>query len=361
MASSSKRLLPATFVLAALLALTVWQFNSREGEDDHAPVLSAKLPKVSKDAIDSLEITVPEKPALTLSKQGKQWALSKPVVAAADQSAVDTALDKLAQLEVVGVAATQTANYVKLEVDDAHALHVVAKQGGKVVADLLLGGYRSGNTMVREKSATLVAAVKGSIKYAFDKEIKEWRDRNIADVNPDHVKDIVFRNANGMFRFVQEGTEWKQAPGDKPIANFDGAQVKSMVASAARLTATDFAPADTQRDTAGVGATPDGTVTLTTGGDAGVQQIVLRVGKKLDQSYYLVRDGEDPVYLVSSFVGEHLLPTPAHFAKEEAKPAAGNPAAAMPGGAPFPMMPHGAMPVMGGHPMPMPAGKPNNK
>ncbi|HEX7480005.1 MAG TPA: DUF4340 domain-containing protein [Polyangiales bacterium] len=356
MSSSGKRLLPATVVLAVMLALTVWQFNSREGEETKPPEVTAKLPKISKDAVDDLEITPAGKPGVKLSKQGKTWMLSAPVVAAADQSAVESALDKLSQIEVVGVAATQAANHTLLEVDDAHALHVVAKQGGKIVADLLLGTYRSGNTMVREKSSLLVASVKGSIKYAFEKEVKEWRDRNIADVDPDHVKDVVFRNANGMFRFVLEGNEWKQAPGDKPIPNFDAAQVKSMVASAARMTAVDFAPNDTQRDAAGVGATPEGLVTLTTGGDAGVQQIVLRIGKKLDQNYYLVRDGNDPIYLVSSFVGERLIPSLAKFAKEEPKPAAAAPA---PGG---PMqMPPGMMPMMGGRPMVMPAGHPNNR
>ena len=332
MSSSGKRLLPATVVLAVLLGLTVWQFNSREGEETRPPELSAKLPKLNKDTLDALEISVPNKLSVKLTKQGKAWTLSEPLVAAADHSAVDGALEKLAQLDVAGVAATKAENHALLEVDDAHALHVVAKQGGKVVADLLLGAYRSGNTMVREKGAMLVASVKGSIKYAFDKELKDWRDRNIVDVDPDHVKDVVFRNANGTFSFVQEGTEWKQTAGDKPIANFDGAQVRSIVASAARMTAADFGPNDTQRDAAGVGATPDGLVTLTTGGDAGVQQIVLRVGKKLDQNYYLVRDGNDPVYLVSSFVGEHLLPTAEKFTKQEPKPAAGAAPAGKPAG-----------------------------
>ena len=140
-------------------------------------------------------------------------------------------------------------------------------------------------------------------------------------------------------------------------------RVAGLVASAARMTAVDFAPNDTQRDSAGVGETPDGLVTLTTGGDAGVQQIVLRIGKKLDQNYYLVRDGNQPVYLVSSFVGEQLLPTAAKFAKQEAAPAAAG--AMPPGGAGMPpgMMPPGMPPGMhmmpgGPHGMPMMGGKP---
>ncbi len=322
---SGNRLLTASLVLGALLALTVWQWNARQSEYTRPPELSAKLPKLAKDAVDELEIAAPNKPPVKLEKHGKSWKLSAPLTAAADQNAVDTALTKLSELAVVGMAATKADNHKKLEVDDAKGLHVVAKQGGKVLLDLVLGAYRSGNTMVREKSSSVVVSVTGSIKFAFDKELKDWRERTVSEVDPEHVHDILFQNTHGAFHFVREGTDWKQAPGEKAIANFDGSLVKSLVASAARLSAVDFAPADTARDAAGIGAVPEGTVSFTPSGDAGTQQVVLRIGKKLDTNYYLGRDGNDTIYLVSAFVAERLLPSAEKFAKAEPKPAAAVP------------------------------------
>jgi hypothetical protein len=204
-------------------------------------------------------------------------------------------------------------------------VHVIAKQGDKVLADLLIGTYLSGNTMVREKGAVNVATAKGSIKYPFDKEVKEWRDRSIVDVPVDQVQAIAFNNKNGTWKFVKADGAWKQAPGEKAIENFDPSKISSIVSNAAGMRANDFAAADVTADAAGVGATPDGTVTLTTGGaDAGVKEILVRVGHKKDTNYYAQREGKDPIYLIAEYAGDRFLPSgPDKFVKE--KGASGSP------------------------------------
>jgi hypothetical protein len=72
-------------------------------------------------------------------------------------------------------------------------------------------------------------------------------------------------------------------------------------------------------------------VTLVVAADGGDQTIVLHVGPKQGESYQLTREGQEPVYMVSSFVGERLLPSADKFAPPPAAaPAAqgGAPAAA---------------------------------
>lgn len=332
---SGNRLLTAIAVLAALLAITVWQFNRRESEDKQAPAVSAKLPKVKKEDVTELMVAAPGKTAVTLKKDGDVWKMTAPVAADADKDAADTAVSKLAELEVMGVAATKAENYDKLEVTDAKGVHVVAKQGDKVLADLLIGTYLSGNTMVREKSAVNVATAKGSIKYPFDKEVKEWRDRSIVDVPADQVQTAVFTNKNGSWKFVKADGAWKQAPGEKQIPEFDPSKVSSVVSNAAGLRANDFAAADVTADAAGVGANAIGTVALTYGGaDAGVKDILVRIGNKKDTNYYAQREGKDPIYLIAEFAGDKMLPSgPDKFTKE--KPASGSP------GNPIPVLPEG--------------------
>ncbi|MET0387925.1 MAG: DUF4340 domain-containing protein, partial [Polyangiales bacterium] len=280
-----------------------------------------KLPKLKKEDIDELSISPPEKPAVTLKKAEKGWTLTSPLTAAADSAAVETALSKLAELEVVGLAATQADNHERLDVTDKKAVHVIAKQGGKPVLDVLLGAYRTGNTMVREPSSDNVAVVKGSIKYAFEKEIKDWRERLVVDVTSEQVKAVTFDNAKGSFHFVKEDNVWKQAPGDKPIAGFESGKIVSLVGTATTMRANDFAAADVTEDAAGVGAKPVGLVTLTTGGDAGEQQVVLHVGQKHGDGYYLKREGKDVIFVVSPFAGERMLSGPDKFVKDEPKPA----------------------------------------
>lgn len=324
---SGNKLLVATALLAVLLGITVWQFNARDAEDQRAPEVSVKLPKIKKDDVDELSIAAPDKKLVVLKKSDKAWKLSEPLATDADKSAVDSALGKLEELEVIGVAATKPENHEKLEVTDAKAVHVIAKQAGKPVLDVLIGAYRSGNTMVREPKSELVATVKGSIKYAFDKDVKDWRDRSIAEVTAEQVQEITFDNAHGVFRFVRDGSAWKQAPGDKPLPNFESGKIVSLVGTATTARAQDFAAEGVTPEAAGVAPKSVGTVTLTTGGDAGPQQVVLHVGNKVGENYYLTREGKTPIFVVSPFAGERMLSGGDKFVKEEpkadAKPAPG--------------------------------------
>jgi hypothetical protein len=329
---SGNRLLTSIAVLAALLALTVWQFNKRDAEDAKPPDVSVKLPVVKKADVTELTVSAPGKKPVTLKKADGAWKMTAPIASDADKDAVETALGKLEEISVVSVAATKPENHERLEVTDAKGVHVVAKQGDKVLADLLIGAYLSGNTMVREQGATNVATSKGSIKYAFDKEMKEWRDRSIVEVTADQVQQIAFTNKSGAWKFVKEDNVWKQAPGEKAIANFDPSKVSGIVSSVASLRGNDFAADGVTADAAGVGATPNGTVALTTASDAGVSDVLLRIGNKEASGYYAVREGKDPIFVISEFTGERLVPAGAEkFAKDPPKPAA---AAAPPGGAP---------------------------
>jgi hypothetical protein len=318
---AGNRLLLATVVLAGLLAIVVWQFNAREAEDSRAPEVTVKLPKVNKDDVDGLSISVPEKTPIELKKTDKTWTLVKPLTAAADKAAVEGVLGKLSELEVLNVAATKPENHDGLEVTEAKGIHVVAKQGDKTLADLIIGAYRSGNTMVREQGATNVAAVKGSVRFVFEKDIKDWREKLIVEETADQSTSITFENQRGTFHFVKDGT-WKQAPGDKPIPNFESGKLVSLNGTATSLRAQDFATPDITPVAAGLAPKPAGTVTLNTGGDAGEKTIVLHVGNKIGENYYLTREGRDQIYIVSDFAGSRMLAGPDKFVKDEPKPTA---------------------------------------
>lgn len=319
---SGNRLLTAIVVLAGLLALTVWQWNKRDAEDTKAPAVTAAVPKVKKDDVTELTIAPAGKGSVTLKKTDGVWKVTAPVAADADKDAVDGALSKLDELQFVAVAATKKENHERLEVTNAKGVHVIAKQGDKTLADVWIGTYLSGNTMLRENDAVNVATVKGSLKYAFDKELKDFRDRVIVDVKSDDLKAIDFASKNGNYKFVKEGNDWKQAPGEKPIANFDGSKVAGIVGTVASLRANDFAADGVTPDAAGVGATPVGTITASiAGGDAGDTQLLLRVGNKQASGYYVTREGKDAIFVVSEYSGDRLTPGADKFTKEEQKTA----------------------------------------
>lgn len=317
---SKNRVAIASIVLVALGLLVVWKAKERETEMAAAPDATVTLPTIKQDQIDELTFAAPDRPTVRHVKKDKEWHLVEPIQAKSDQAAISTALGKLGELEVTGVAATLQANHEKLEVDPKKGTRVTAKAGGKVVLDAWVGLYQTGNSMLRKEGEDTVATVKGSIRFAFSKYLREWRDRSIVDVGADGVQSLELSNAKGILRFVKSGDAWAQAPGEKPIANFDPDEVKSLVSTIATLDATDFADDGVTAEAAGVApGAPSALIKIAS--DAGSSQVLVRVGKTKDNDYYVAREDVPTIYLVSKWSAERLLSGADGFEKK-AEPAA---------------------------------------
>ncbi len=382
------RLAIGAVVLLLLLGVAVWQIRARQGEQEQITTAEPEgdLPEIDKDEITSLEITTPgeEGHTVRLAKVDNTWRVVAPLDAPADEATVRTALEKLDELEVQRVAASNADNYERLEVDEAHAVRVIAKKGEEIVANLLIGAFGGGSTMVRVDGETEVLAVRGSIKFAFNKELKEWRDREIVDVATSDVRDVTVTNEHGTFHFARgaapppppptppaEGETpppppeppatdaWGPAPEQAAIERFSASKVQTLVSSFTRLRATDFAATDVTADRAGL-TTPAATVTMVVQPEApegegdgehppttpppAPETIVLELGGPTEaggSQFYLRRRGDDTIFVVTQFVADKLKANTDAFQEAE------------PGSEP----PEGEMPEMPeGMPMGMPGG-----
>lgn len=310
----------ASVALVALAAITFFKLNARRSEDTEQPKVTVTLPKIKSDQVDELELSSPDKPKVRLVKKDGAWRVAEPVDAKADDNAVNTAITKLSELEVSSVAATLPKSHAKLEVDEKGSTHVIAKGAGKVLLDAFIGAYKSGSSMVRLNGQDAVAAVRGSIRFAFTKDTKEWRHRQINDTPAETVQQITFTNKDGRLQFKREADDkFVQviAKGDKKIEPLDANKVKGVVGTAANLSATDFAaPGETPEQ---LGFTADsGTVVLDVKNDKGESQITYRIGGQKDQSYYVRKDGDDITYVVSAWIGGRLLSNKESLTKKAA-------------------------------------------
>jgi hypothetical protein len=348
---SANRLGIATLVLLVLVGTTVALRTSREREDNQPPKVVITLPKIDKDKIDELELSAADHPKIHLVKKGDDWRMVEPVDAKADEDAVKNAVNKLGELEVTGVAATKAENHAKLEVDDAKGTHVIAKSGGQVLLDAYVGTYQSGNSMLRLNGQNDVATVKGSIRYLFTKQPRDWRDRSITKIDVKDVQELAFDNKNGHFAFKRKGDDWEQVlqKKEKPIEPLDLSKIKGLASTAATLNASDFADPSVTDEKAGLGASA-AVVTLHATGEGGDKTVVYRIGNQEGQNYYLRPDGGELIYLLSSWTAGRLMPNRDAFVKKEEPKKAG--ALGSPGN-PIPVEPSG-MQVMppGFHPPP---------
>ena len=337
---NKSRLLIALAILIGLGAALVVTLRSRESKTSLEKP-TASLPAIKKEDVTELSVQRPNQAQVVLKKQGDKWALTEPYSAEASKDAVDDMLDKLADLKVAGVAATRKENYEKLEVDAAHALRVQARAGDKVLASLNLGAARGGNTMIRVEGEEQVLSAKGSLRYAFDKDLKDFRKREITDLEAAQLTGLALSSSKGTFKFerpASDGAVWSQvlAKGEKPIAKFDPEQVETLANTAAHLRAADFAASNEAESTTGLGS--DATKVELTKKDG--SKIDLSIGKahSAGEDYYTKLAGSEVVYRLPKFSAERLMPDAKFFEKKD-KPATPPPSAD----------PHGGMPMgMGG-------------
>jgi len=309
-------------VFFVLLGLTAWAVNSRNRQ----PTRAGEIPAIELDktAITALEITRPEDGRVVLLKVEDSWRVMEPVEAAADQNNVDSALNRLADLEISRIVATKPDHYERLQVDEASAVRVTVKAGDETLSELFVGKYGNGMTMVRIDERSEVFGARGSLRYAFDRELKAWRDRKVVNVKPEDVESIRFEGPKGTFAFERDGDAWVARKGNKALGDFDSKQVSGTVSTAARLVASDFAASDISEARAGL-TEPRATVTLTSTGNP--DPIVLELGASTDQGdeLYMRRRGAPTIYVISRYLADRLQPDAAAF-QAPSTPPPGSPA-----------------------------------
>jgi hypothetical protein len=337
---NNNRLIIAIVVLAVLAGVVASTLRSREATVS-VPKPTASLPKLKQEEITKIQIENPEKKlSVTLVKRASpaapaeakdadagaaaektadSWRLSAPLDAKPDGAAIDSLLEKLTNLEVVSVAATRKENHEKVGVDPAHAIHVKAYgSGDKLLLDAFIGASKSSGTMVRTEGEDSVLAVRGSIRYAFDKELKGFRDRAIVDLDPEALAALNVSSPKGNFKFEKAEAGWVQAKGEKAIKDFSANKVASLGSSFARLRASDFAAPDASAESTGLNA-PAAKLVLT---PKQGEPVTIELGKQVEGApdYYLRASGNPVIYRVSKFTGDRMQADAAAFSEPPKKP-----------------------------------------
>ncbi len=304
-------------VFVLLLGLTFWAANRQ----DRAPAGPGEIPtiEIDQEAITALEITRPGGERVVLSKGDPDWMIVEPLEASADANNVESALNRLGDLRVTRIVASREENYARLQVDDANAVRVVAKAGEQTVANLMVGKYADGMTMLRVGDLTEVFGASGSLRYAFDRELRIWRNRRVVNVESADVTSIRFENSAGVFQFDREGDTWRVTEGEKLLDGFDAKQVTGLLSTAARLTASDFADEEVSAARAGL-TEPKARVTL--GMKDQAPPIVLELGEATENpnEVFLRRADEPTIYIISSYLAGRLQPGADAFAPSPEPP-----------------------------------------
>lgn len=324
MSSTTKRLIAAVAVFAVLLVAVLVVANRQGPEDasDEEPI-GPPLPEISKDDVTRLQVLHPDGSDVVLTRTDGGWRLTAPLEAAANDNLVELALNKLAEMPGAdtGIAATKASNHERLEVAESNGTQVIIQAKGEKLAHLFVGAYKGGNTMVRLAGQEPVHAVKGSLASNFEREVDDWRDKRIVDRTATDVKELHFESDNGTFLFVRgDDDQWKLAEDQAETEEWDPAQVQSIASTLARMRAVGFAEPHVTREMAGLGEGSSTATLLMQAEGEDPARIVLRLGNALESNerFYLVREGRNPIFVISKHLAERVAPKAETFKKPEA-------------------------------------------
>lgn len=231
--------------LAVFLGLAVAGYfvmkQPKKGERQGAkPIILAKIDakKIAKLSITHKGQTV------VLERHGKdQWKVTSPVTYAADKYAADTAVEKLEKLEFGDLITKQKAKHAEYEVTDKAAIRVVASDGKATLADFYLGKTLNDHTMFRLKGKDEIYQVVGSQRYAFEREVKNWRKREIVEFKQEQARKIEITGAGGAITLSRkdEKASWKVDASATPIKTLDDGAVSDVLRVLSSLSAFKFA------------------------------------------------------------------------------------------------------------------------
>jgi hypothetical protein len=344
MSTGLKKILMALGVFVGLAVLVFYQ-RRRDDSVGSNITKAADLPEIKgAEDVDKISLTNGEKGEVVLQKTGDQWAVTKPVNAPANQANVKQLIDNMKELKTREVIAPSIDDALKKEyqLDDLHALHVVAWKGDEKKVDDRFGKSGGRGQMVMVEGKPAVYAASGYSSYLYQREVKNWRDSEIFKFDDANASQLLITNTNGTFSFTK-GDKWAGTFKGKPIANFDEEKVKDALRAFKSLTADDFGEGKTPAD---VGLDkPEAVVTIDLKDNAGHN--VLKVGKvSTGAAHYAQREGNDTIYTIGSFASEWATAPLAKFqrAVDAGAPKDGGPKAAL--GAPHEMgMPAGHPPI----------------
>ncbi len=188
---------------------------------------------------------------VVLNKEGDRWIVTDPVRYPADRSSVESLLEKVDELAVTNVVASNPANHDVYEVGPETGV-LVRLMGGRNNDRRLLTFYVGkltsdfSHTYVREFGNDDVQTATGLLQGYFNKTVGAWRDRTILALPVEEVVRVGVASEPANWTLARRGV----IPGapdaawvmdvDGEIVAADSSRCAAIARSAATLRASDF-------------------------------------------------------------------------------------------------------------------------
>lgn len=230
----SKKTLVLLGIAVVLLALA-YVLMQRPGERSISPSESTSVVQIDSAGVDKITIQSPTF-SLVMARQGAEWRIEAPVAARANQEAVAALLAEANAASISAMVSDKIEKHSLFQVDSTGVVIRLFKKGVES-AGLVIGkpGPSYGDVYARSVRSNEVFLIDGEISRSAGKALKDWRDRTIASIPRESIKEIQFQYGDTTFVLSWRDSIW--LIGGKPA---NEVAVKSLLGSLSQLQADDF-------------------------------------------------------------------------------------------------------------------------
>lgn len=305
----NRKTLGALLVFLVLLGI-VYYLQTKPEKGERIGERQRPLAKLKADQIKKVTITAKNTSVELVRKDKETWRLLKPIDDEADEAAVKSMVSKLEALEFGDLVTELKAKHTEYQVDDAAGIRVAVSDGSRTLADFYLGKSVESFTMLRVAGKDAVWQAVGSLRFAFEREIKNWRDRRIIEFKRDDARKLQVTTEAGSVTLSRPdaSTPWKPDSSPVKLDQLDTSVISTLLSSLSSLRAFDFAD-DIKPDRSGL---DQPRATLTVDLDGG-QQVTLLVGTSEKDDIWVQKKGSPRVFVLKKSSADNLLKRPVDF------------------------------------------------
>ncbi len=247
--------------------------------------------KVSASTYNKISIVQPSQTQV-LQKSGNSWELTTPITYPVMQSAMDTVVSALANLQSDDIVSSNASKKATYGVDDQTGVKIILTQNNKEVAQFMLGNASTdGNhTYATLVNSNDIHAVRGNLRDSLVKDTSSWRDKTILALQSGNVSTAQFvHSAGDSFRLTADGQGNYSLDGNTKTVNVT--KMSTLTSYVTTLLASAFVddPA-----TVKLSSTPDLRMVIATKDNNTINVSLWKVGT----SYYAQKNGTGQLYQV---------------------------------------------------------------
>jgi hypothetical protein len=196
-----------------------------------------------RDKVDTVEISLPNTPAVQVARDGTEWTVKAPIQTRGDYSAIEALLSRLSSASMIEIIDPNSPQSFGLESPTAS----ITVGAGSTRAVLDLGSESDGKLYARDRNRQLIFAVDPSLAPDVKKTIDDLRAKDLFEFRSFNAVRVRLTRGSETFEFQkvagsgETADKWQRIVDGKPT-DIDLTKVEDFLTKLAALRAQSFNP-----------------------------------------------------------------------------------------------------------------------